>query len=207
MKILFFDTETTGKPADYNAPISDANNWPRLVLLTMILANEAGEILEKSAYLVKPDGFVIPADVTEIHGISHQEATENGVPLADALLAFQQNCEAADLVVGHNISYFDRKIIGAELLRQGLHDVMHGKPRLCTMLSSTKYCNIPKENGRAGAKWPKLGELYAILFDGETFKEHDGEADVMATYKCFYELIKRGVITREMILKAFEHHA
>lgn len=206
MNILFFDTETTGIPADYNAQTSDSNNWPRLVLLTMILANEAGQIIEKSSFMVKPEGFVIPADVTAIHGITHEMAAANGVPLADALLAFQQNVEGADLVVGHNVS-FDRKIIGAELFRQGLHDVMHGKPRICTMYASTKYCNIPKPNGKAGAKFPKLGELHAVLFDGETFNEHDGEADVMATYKCFYELVKRGVITREMIVKAFEHHA
>lgn len=206
MNILFFDTETTGIPADYNAPISDAANWPRLVLLSMILANEAGQIIERTSFVVKPEGFTIPADVSLIHGITHEAAIEAGYQLRDALLAFQQNVEGADLVVGHNIS-FDRKIIGAELLRCNMADVMHGKPRICTMYSSTKYCNIPKANGKAGAKFPKLGELYAVLFDGEGFEEHNGDADVEATYKCFYELVKRGVITREMIVKAFAHHA
>ena len=30
---LFFDTETTGLPKNYNAPITDTDNWPRLVQL------------------------------------------------------------------------------------------------------------------------------------------------------------------------------
>tara|TARA_B110000908_G_C9962776_1_gene317636 strand:+ start:106 stop:219 length:114 start_codon:yes stop_codon:yes gene_type:complete len=33
MKILFFDTETTGLPKDFNAPIEEVENWPRLVQL------------------------------------------------------------------------------------------------------------------------------------------------------------------------------
>ena len=28
---LFFDTETTGLPANWQAPMSDLENWPRLV--------------------------------------------------------------------------------------------------------------------------------------------------------------------------------
>lgn len=32
MKILFFDTETTGLPLDYDEPYTNVKNWPRLVV-------------------------------------------------------------------------------------------------------------------------------------------------------------------------------
>ena len=35
-KLLFFDTETTGLPSDYNAPINNSHNWPRLVQISWI---------------------------------------------------------------------------------------------------------------------------------------------------------------------------
>jgi hypothetical protein len=33
---LFFDTETTGLPKNYKAPVTDLNNWPRLVQLAWL---------------------------------------------------------------------------------------------------------------------------------------------------------------------------
>jgi hypothetical protein len=34
---LFFDTETTGLPKSWKAPVTDVNNWPRLVQLAFLL--------------------------------------------------------------------------------------------------------------------------------------------------------------------------
>jgi len=33
---LFFDTETTGLPKKWKAPITDLDNWPRLVQLAYL---------------------------------------------------------------------------------------------------------------------------------------------------------------------------
>jgi len=59
--ILFFDTETTGLPQNYNAPVSDSNNWPRLVQLAFIKCDWEGNIISQSDFIIKPDGFTIPA--------------------------------------------------------------------------------------------------------------------------------------------------
>jgi DNA polymerase III epsilon subunit-like protein len=42
MTIVFFDTETTGLPRDYNAPSSKLDNWPRLVQLAWIVSDYDG---------------------------------------------------------------------------------------------------------------------------------------------------------------------
>ena len=53
---LIFDTETTGLPRNYNAPISDSENWPRAVQIAWQLHNEKGALLEHKDFLIIPEG-------------------------------------------------------------------------------------------------------------------------------------------------------
>ena len=76
---LIFDTETTGLPRNYNAPISDSENWPRAVQIAWQLHDEKGALLEHKDFLIIPDGYTIPYDAERIHGISTELATEQGV--------------------------------------------------------------------------------------------------------------------------------
>ena len=92
--------------------------------------------------------------------------------------------------MGHNIA-FDKKIVGAELVRLGREDVMPGKRSLCTMMASIDYCKLP---GPYGFKYPKLEELHRKLF-GRGFEDaHNALNDICATEKCFWELRKRQLI-------------
>ena len=67
--ILIYDTETTGLPRDWNAPITDSDNWPRLVQLAWQLHDPQGKLLSRGNRIVQPDGFTIPFNSTKIHGI------------------------------------------------------------------------------------------------------------------------------------------
>jgi len=71
---LFFDTETTGLPQFYNAPITQVNNWPRLVQLAFIEYYEDGSLVAKHNYIIKPEGFMIPPDATLIHRNTNENA-------------------------------------------------------------------------------------------------------------------------------------
>ena len=76
------------------------------------------------------------------------------------------------------------------------------------MKMSTAFCKLPsKKHGHSRRnsiftaqrstqqyRWPKLAELYRILFTKEIPNAHDAASDVQATLKCFFELKKRGVI-------------
>ena len=59
------------------------------------------------------------------------------------------------------------------------------KQRLCTMQSSTQYCQLP---GRYGYKWPTLTELHNILFGRDFEDAHDAAGDINATENCFWKL-------------------
>ncbi len=187
---LFFDTETTGLPRDWRAPLTDFDNWPRMVQLAYIVCDDAGNKITSRDFLIKPVGFSIPEDASRIHGITTEYARQNGMLLIDVLNEFYAILNKADYLVAHNMS-FDEKIVGAEFLRNGVGNSLPAKTRICTMQSSTAYCGIP---GPYGLKWPKLSELHRKLFSDDFSNAHDAVADISATAKCFWELCRLGVI-------------
>ncbi|MEX2565573.1 MAG: DNA polymerase III subunit alpha [Cyclobacteriaceae bacterium] len=190
---IIFDTETTGLPRDYNAPITDLNNWPRLVQLAWQLHDGKGNLLSQNNFIVKPEGFTIPYNAEKIHGISTQRALKEGHELEKVLKAFEIDVQNAQYLVGHNID-FDIKVVGTEFLRKQIETQLLRQASLDTKDLSTEYCAIP--GGKGGKfKWPTLLELHKKLF-GEGFGDaHDAAYDVDATAKCFFGLIKEQVLT------------
>lgn len=187
---LFFDTETTGLPKNWKAPETDSDNWPRLVQLAYIQTNEAGDEIIQGNFIIRPEGFVIPEEVSKIHGITHERALNEGVELTTVLLDFAELIEKSDCIVGHNV-VFDKKIVGAEFHRFGIFSSLKEKETICTMMKSTNYCGVL---GDHGLKWPKLQELHTKLFGVEFEAAHDASADIAATKKCFFELQRIGII-------------
>ena len=51
---LFFDTETTGLPKNWKAPVTDLENWPRMIQIAWILCDEAGNKLDTQVHIIKP---------------------------------------------------------------------------------------------------------------------------------------------------------
>lgn len=187
---LFFDTETTGIPKNYNAPASNTSNWPRLVQLGWILTDESGNEISLGNEIIKPEGFVIPADASRVHGITTEVALREGKPLKQVLQSFLKDAEGIKCFVGHNVS-FDQKVVGAELYRLGIADTVSTARNLDTMVAATDYCKIP---GVYGYKWPKLIELHRKLFGCDFEDAHDAMVDITATKKCFFEMKRRGLI-------------
>ncbi len=181
---LFFDTETAGLPKSWHAPVTQLENWPRLVQLGWIACDAKGRETGRGCCLIKPVGFTIERDAVERHGITTAHARANGVDLLPVLEEFHQALQAAQVLVGHNVS-FDENVVGAELLRAKLDNVVATKTRRCTMKESTDYCQLP---GPRGFKWPTLTELHDKLF-GEPFESaHDALADCQACLRSFFRL-------------------
>ncbi len=184
---LVFDTETTGLPRDWNAPLSDLDNWPRVVQVAWQLHAADGSLVEACDFLVQPDGFNIPFGAEDIHGISTELARTEGLPAAEVMAKLRDALARAEFMVGHNLK-FDLNALGAEFLRLGWDESWITKPVLDTMTPQTAaLVGIP---GRGGFKPAKLGELHAKLF-GQAFAEaHNATADVEATARCFWELVR-----------------
>jgi DNA polymerase III subunit epsilon len=187
---LFFDTETTGIPKNYKAPVSDLKNWPRLVQIAWLVTDENGAEISSAEHIVKPNGFAIPSDAAKIHGITTDIALARGVDIKIVLDAIVKDIGSAATLIAHNIA-FDEKILGAELLRAGYSNCVEGKARRCTMQSATDFCRLP---GPYGFKWPTLNELHLKLFRESFSGAHRALVDVRASAKCYFELQRQKVM-------------
>ena len=191
---LFFDTETTGLPKNWSAPVTDFANWPRLVQLAWLICDDKGNELSGENYIIKPEGFLIPIEAANVHGISTEKALKQGKDLQNALNDFSNTINNSNVLVAHNIN-FDIKIIGAEFLRKNVINSLKDIPKFCTMQTTTNYCKIPHANSNGGGyKWPKLVELHTKLFAEDFSNAHDALADVKACARCFFELKKKNII-------------
>lgn len=178
---VILDTETTGLPKNYDSPLT----WPRIVQIAWQCYNTLGELVEFKNFFVKPEGFDIPFNSTKIHGITTKKAKSEGEDLFFVLNCLEQALENSKFVIGHNIE-FDINVIYCEFFRKNIKTSIFKKILIDT------NCAIRN-------KWPTLKELYEKLFRKELSLTHNAIHDVTATSKCFFELIRIGVISRFVI--------
>ena len=186
---LIFDTETTGLPKNWRAPISDIDNWPRCIQIAWQVHDEMGVLLENKSYIVKPKDFDIPYESEKIHGISTELAYEEGVDLEEVLTEFNNSVSKSKFIIGHNVN-FDLNVIGCEFYRNNITSNIELTDVLdtCTELTA-ELCKLP--GGRGGKfKLPTLTELHEFLFQSSFKEAHNATADVEATARCFLELIR-----------------
>lgn len=201
--ILFFDTETTGLPIDWKAPMHVVDNWPRVIQLAWMTTDLKGEVMNQKELLVKPDGWVIPAEKFWIdHGFNTEKSKKEGHPMRNVLAEFIADLNQSTYLVSHNMD-FDHCVLGAEMIR---YDVKGKKLiRMCTKDLATDYCAIPfagRKDKRSWVaqryKWPKLEELHLKLFGRDFDGKHQAGGDVLALKNCFFELVRLGVIPMEI---------
>jgi len=192
MKILVFDTETTGLPEGRNPSIITTHLWPHIVQLSYILYDtELATILDYVDVIIKlPTGVYISKESENIHRISNKKSQEEGVDIVNELKLFNDIVLKADLVVGHNIS-FDKRMIMVECIRNKIRQNFtinyNRKPEYCTMKNSVDLCKIvvKSKNGSEYYKYPKLMELHKYLFDTIPDGLHNSMVDVLACFRCY----------------------
>jgi len=190
---LIFDTETTGVPHNKSAPLTDLDNWPRIVQIAWELHDNKGGLLSQHNYLIKPEGFNIPFKAEQIHGISTKRAMEEGHRLDGILEIFTEDMNKSSVLIGHNIE-FDINILGAELIRLSLStDKLLEAAKIDTGIVSIEFCQL--SGGPGGRmKMPRLTELHEKLFGKGFGDAHDASYDVAATARSFFGLIRQKVV-------------
>lgn len=196
---IVFDTETTG--------LFQKGHIPRLVQLAWQAYDSQGTLLYAKDVLVKPDGFEIPFNATKIHGISTEQATEFGKPLAEVLTEFRTDLEAAQIPVGHNLSY-DRDVLKPEFDKTFSSEETNPFDEFWYVDTMTpQSAEVTGIETAKGFKLPKLSELYSALFNEGFDLAHNAAADVAATSRCFFQLIAQQAYTAELLKVSEEDYA
>jgi DNA polymerase III epsilon subunit-like protein len=192
MKILVFDTETTGLPTERNASIISTHKWPYIVQLSyLIFDTEINMVYDYVDKIIKlPPGIKISEESENIHKISDEMSQTKGHDIKQSLIDFNKALLNIDLVIGHNIS-FDKRVIMVECIRHKIQQNFtlnsRRKPEYCTMKNSIDLCKIlvTRANGSDYFKFPKLMELHKHLFDFVPEGLHNSMVDVLACLRCY----------------------
>lgn len=196
MKVLVFDTETTGLPTNkYEAQKGRwYNYWGHIVQLGWVLYDtEKNTILQMEDEIISlPDYIELPEDSVKIHGITRDIINLKGVPIDEVLSQFRIALDRCDMIVGHNIE-FDINMVRAEMIRSGAIDyfLMLNVPIICTMKKNIKFCKIlatSRYSGRKYYKYPKLMELHEKIYGCVPDNLHNALVDVIVCLRCFMKL-------------------
>lgn len=200
MKVLVFDTETSGLP-EKEASIYDKSKWPYIVQLSYILYDLSNNTsLIKNNYIKLDESVTISQESFNIHNISREILNEQGINIVDALKEFNECLKICDIVVGHNIS-FDKRLIFVECFRhnitqyftQFINNQKIHKTEFCTMKNTTQFCKLERlsKTNQVYNKMPKLSELYLILFPNEPLPKdlHNSLVDVAITLRCYVKYV------------------
>ena len=192
--VLFLDTETTGIPDRAHKWDVDFMEYPHVVQLAWMHG------CKMENHIIRPDGWEIPQETVDVHGITTEYAMEHGEPFAVVVDLFIADCHDAGLLCGHNI-HFDTGIIKANILRElgreyydanDVENALYKGKRIDTMRPTMKWVDARRANG--AVKFPNLSELYSRCFPGETFPAHDALEDVKAVARCLPTIVEMGLV-------------
>jgi DNA polymerase-3 subunit epsilon len=198
MRILFFDTETTGLP-DFKKP-SDDPCQPRITQICAELVSEdTGEVYAGLHTLIAPDGWTIPEKLEKLTGITNEKCRAVGLPMDLVLPLFIDLWTKADGRVAHNES-FDMRMVRIELFRHKAYgdkfaDHWKAGAAYCTMTRAKPIMNLPPSPkmvaaGMRGPKSPNLGEAYRHFTGEDLENAHNAAVDVMACKAVYFALKK-----------------
>ena len=201
MNELVLDIETTGLPPKGGQYYKDYKKYPYPVSISWLYKGIMHD------YIINQKGREVPRAASNIHGITTKIANASPHMIKNVIHDLMLDCQKASIIVGHNI-FFDLSIIKANIIRELQNSeytkeqksnyysmfnyAVSKEKRIDTMMKTVKFCKLPSPRG-SGYKWPRLEELYKILFN-ETFNAHRSKDDVEATHRCFVELVKKNVI-------------
>jgi DNA polymerase III epsilon subunit-like protein len=208
MKVLIFDTETTGLPEGRNPSIISTDKWPHIMQLSYLYIDTSNNcIIEKVDKIIKiPNNVVITQGSLDIHGITRERSLAEGIDIQEALRKFNYYLRECNVVIGHNIS-FDKRMIMVECIRNKVYHnfTMNNirKPEYCTMKNSIELCKIPFANSKRqdedassnrviSYKFPKLIELYTHLFgiEEKPANLHNAMVDVLICARAYIKMTK-----------------
>jgi len=176
MKILIFDTETTGLSITRELSYAVLDKWPYIVQFSyLIYDNETNKVIKIRDHILKlPHSLKMSEENIKIHKITNEMSQKKGIDFEKIIEEVIKDFQYVDLIVAHNLEFdlnllkveMMRKIMKSQLLVDSLTVPMKtrstsknkkmfdsfltllitNKNYVCTMQESVDLCNIKKTN-------------------------------------------------------------
>jgi DNA polymerase-3 subunit epsilon len=176
--ILFYDTETTGMP-DWKKP-SGGESQPHIVQIGAILCNsETKEVIDILNVIIQPDGWEIPKDTIDVHGITEEIANDVGIPEKEAIKMLLDLRGDTDRVAFNKT--FDQRII-----RIGLKRFFNEQTQEKWCIKDDHHCAMLMSQKVMKGKYPKLIDAYKHFTGKEMKGAHDALADAKGCMTVYF---------------------
>jgi DNA polymerase-3 subunit epsilon len=184
--LLMYDTETTGLP-NWKTP-SGGDDQPHMVQIGALLVNaETKEIIKELDVIIKPDGWVIPQETIDVHGITNEHAAEVGIPEKEAIQMLLDmhtsylGCER----VAYNKT-FDQRIV-----RIGLKRFFDEPTQEKWAIKEDHHCAMRMAQKAAGIKSLKLVDAYKHFTGEEMEGAHNAMADTKGCMTVYFACLEQ----------------
>lgn len=207
-KILFYDLETTGLVKSLNDLLKPEEKYPdykdiakyenaRIVSIGWLYMENFDydyeiEIDNIHEQIIKPDGFIIPDNAIKIHGITNEEANNNGFESKKILKKIAKIIKECDYIIGYNV-YFDINILLSELYRNKLYNsikkiikMKEEEKIICIAQISAKEIKLDGFIQNFNYRIPRLVHVYKKCFNEELNNAHNAKSDVLGMIKIIY---------------------
>lgn len=186
-RIFVYDTETTDLPL-WKEP-SDSPEQPHIVqIAAAVVEIPECKVIQSIDLIVRPEGWEIPPEMTEIHGISTEYATEVGIPEEEAVNMFLALWQDGKWPRVGYVEHFDARIVRIALKRffpadDDIADFWKDGEKVCAAklakeaLGNTKNC--------------KLMEAHTALVGHPFENAHTALGDVLATMAVYAAALKK----------------
>ena len=195
MRVIVFDTETTGLPQDMRASTEKTELWPYIVQISWLIYDDVSKsITNINNHIIKlPEGVQIPQESINIHRITNEKMRSEGKSIDFILRDFTKDFLSCQILIAHNLN-FDNKVIQAEYNRNKQINWLgrHRKIEYCTMKYGKDFAKIwvkSKFYDGMYLKPPKLIELHEKLFKTQPQNLHNSMVDVWACFRCFHQMV------------------
>jgi DNA polymerase III epsilon subunit-like protein len=169
MRVLFFDTETTGLPKKRGvSALDDSTVWPDIVSISWCIFDDR-ELVRKETHIIKPVGFKIPDESIKFHGITTEFAENHGKPLHEVLEMFAQDAKSSNRIVAHNLE-FDKNVV--------FHSFKWRLSKDVDWWPSGEFCSLQKSMNemKLFSKYAKPSDPYKMPGLDELWKDTFGIA-------------------------------
>lgn len=181
-KVLSYKTETNGLP-NWRAR-SDDESQPHLVRLSAVLYNaETKEELESMDVIVRPEGWEIPQETINVHGITVEKAVQEGVSEVSAINTFNDLVARADSVVSSN-KQFNSRIIRIALKRYS-EDYQQ---EAWSNNKDNHYCAMKMAKDDTGNKSLSLSDALNYYNGQQAVDNHDSLVNAQSSAKVFFAI-------------------
>ena len=181
MKVLIFDTETSGLCA-----------WQHEMLQLAWQVVDTGDwsvLAQHNCYFPFPkDKRKVSPQAIRVNGLTAEVLEAKGtMQRAKAIGMFAADMATVDACAAHNF-YFDVDFVN---VRDTKDLISWPDEKICTMRQTTNLCAIPGYYANE-YKWPRLSELADFLgVDTSGIQYHDAMADVEVTKRCLKVLFEK----------------